>query len=242
VRLTGPKARLRVFCNLGQDTEGATSMTKKPVSKTKTFPSKSLKKEGPTNRGRVLQMKAKGQPKTSRPEDPGFTQSVQQYQDGLRALQERKFDRAKSLFQKAMTGPNKELADRATVHLNACNQYLERTAAIFKSPEEHYDYAVSLINVGDYVGAREHLDKLLKQASHSDYVYYGLAVLDCLTGHFEESLRNLAEAIRLNHNNRFQARNDSDFNNLADDPRFTELLYPEGSEDSYPSTASGSSR
>jgi hypothetical protein len=28
---------------------------------------------------------------------------------------------------------------------------------------------------------------------------------------------------------RFQARNDSDFRNMADDPRFTELLYPEGS-------------
>ncbi len=26
---------------------------------------------------------------------------------------------------------------------------------------------------------------------------------------------------------RFQARNDSDFQNLAEDPRFTELLYPD---------------
>jgi hypothetical protein len=26
---------------------------------------------------------------------------------------------------------------------------------------------------------------------------------------------------------RFQARNDSDFQNLFEDPRFTELLYPE---------------
>lgn len=213
-------------------------MTKKPISKTKAFPSK---KEGVTSKGRILHMKAKVQQKTTRAEDPGFSQAVQQYQEGLRALQERKFDRAKSLFQKVIAGPNKELSDRATVHLNACNQYLERTVNTFKSPEEHYDYAVSLINLGDYVSAREHLDKLLKQASHSDYVYYGLSVLDCLTGHFEESLRNLTQAIRLNPNNRFQARNDSDFNNLADDPRFTELLYPEGTEDPY-STASGIGR
>ncbi|HYG99145.1 MAG TPA: tetratricopeptide repeat protein [Terriglobales bacterium] len=183
-------------------------------------------------------MKAKAQQKSTQTEDPGFAQAVQQYQDGLRALQERKFDRAKSLFQKVVAGPNKELADRASVHLNACNQYLERSTTNFRSPEEHYDYAVSLINVGDYVTAREHLEKLLKQAPHADYVYYGLAVLDCLTGHFENSLRNLAEAIRISPNNRFQARNDSDFNNLADDPRFTELLYPENGEDSYP-TGSG---
>ena len=37
----------------------------------------------------------------------------------------------------------------------------------------------------------------------------------------------LDEALRLNSQLRFQARNDSDFQNLAEDPRFTELLYPD---------------
>jgi hypothetical protein len=31
----------------------------------------------------------------------------------------------------------------------------------------------------------------------------------------------------LNARNRIQARSDSDFQDMADDPRFTELLYPE---------------
>ena len=59
------------------------------------------------------------------------------------------------------------------------------------------------------------------------YVVYGLAALDCLTGHVEDSLRHLDEALHLNAQLRFQARNDSDFQNLAEDPRFTELLYPD---------------
>jgi tetratricopeptide (TPR) repeat protein len=104
---------------------------------------------------------------------------------------------------------------------------MEQIANVFNSPEEHYDYAVSLINVGDYVSARDHLEKILKQAPKADYAWYGMAILDCLTSHYEDSLRELAEAIRLQPGNRYQARNDSDFNNLADDPRFTELLYPE---------------
>ena len=37
----------------------------------------------------------------------------------------------------------------------------------------------------------------------------------------------LEKALRLNPQLRFQARNDSDFQNLAEDPRFTELLYPD---------------
>ena len=48
-----------------------------------------------------------------------------------------------------------------------------------------------------------------------------------MTGRVEDSLRNLDEAIRLNAALRFQARNDTDFQNLAEDPRFTELLYPD---------------
>jgi tetratricopeptide (TPR) repeat protein len=160
-------------------------------------------------------------------DDPRFAQAVQNYETGLRALQEHKFDKAKGHFEKVVTGPSKELADRANVHLHTCNQQLERTTIQFKSSEEHYDYAVSLMNIGDYVGAREHLDKLSKQSPKADYVVYGLAALDCLTGHVEDSLRHLDEAIHLNPGLRFQARNDSDFQNLAEDPRFTELLYPD---------------
>jgi tetratricopeptide (TPR) repeat protein len=160
-------------------------------------------------------------------EDPGYAQAVQNYEAGLRALQEHKFDKAKSFLQKVAGGPSKELADRAHVHLNTCNQQLEKVTTQFKTPEEHYDFAVSLMNVGDYVGAREHLEKLAKQVPKADYVPYGLAALDCLTGHVEDSLRHLDEAIRLNAALRFQARNDSDFQNLSEDPRFTELLYPD---------------
>src|SRR6184192_2229055 len=111
-------------------------------------------------------------------------------QVGLRLL---KFEKAKAHLQKAIGGPSKEVADRASVHLNACTQHLERTGTQFKTAEEHYDYAVSLMNIGDYVNAREHLDKLSKQVPKADYVCYGLAALDCLTGHVEDSLRHLDE-------------------------------------------------
>jgi tetratricopeptide (TPR) repeat protein len=183
-------------------------------------------------------MAQKTTPKKSVGDDPRFAQAVQNYEAGLRAMQEHKFDKAKTHLQKVIAGTSKELADRATLHLIACNQQLDRVTTQFKSPEEHYDYAVSLMNVGDYVGTREHLEKLAKQAPKADYVAYGLAALDCLTGHVEDSLRHLSDAIALNPGLRFQARNDSDFQNLAEDPRFTELLYPDPGGDSSTSASS----
>ena len=80
----------------------------------------------------------------------------------LRAMQEHKFDKAKPHFQKVIAGPVRELVDRASIHLSICTQHLERSVATqFKTPEEHFDFAVSLMNVGDYVTAREHLEKLV---------------------------------------------------------------------------------
>ena len=203
-------------------------MTTKPTEKVKLSSSKINKKEVLTkSSGRILQMAQKTPAKKSVGDDPRFAQAVQNYEAGLRALQEHKFEKAKAALQKVIAGPSKELADRAAVHLSTCNQHLDRVTNQFKSPEEHYDYAISLMNVGDYVMAREHLEKLSKQVPKADYVAYGLAALDCLTGHVEDSLRHLDSAIRLNAALRFQARNDSDFQNLAEDPRFTELLYPD---------------
>lgn len=166
-------------------------------------------------------------PKKQAAEDPRLTQALQNYEAGLRALQEHKFDKAKNHLQKALTCPDKAIVDRAQVHLATCELHAEKAALHFKTPEEHFDYAMSLMNTGDYVTAGEHLDKLLKQQPKSDYVLYGTAALYCLTGHAEESLRTLSEAVQVSPALRFQARNDGDFQNLAEDPRFTELLYPD---------------
>jgi tetratricopeptide (TPR) repeat protein len=163
---------------------------------------------------------------------PDFRHAVENYQQALKFLQERKFERAKTSFQKVISSGVRELGDRAAVHMNTCDQHLSRSSTSFKTPEEHYDYAVSLMNVGDFVAAREHLEKILKQSPKLDYGWYGMGVLECLTGHFEDALKALAEAIRLNPASRFQARNDSDLKNLMDDPRFTELIYPEPESDS----------
>ena len=203
-------------------------MKKKPAAKPKALPHKSQKTKmvKPTS-GKMLEMKKPAQKKPAPAQDPNFAQAVQNYEAGLRFLQERKFDKAKAHFQKIVAGGPKELADRAGVHLNACNQQLAKNTVAFKTPAEHYDYVVSLMNVGDYVTAREHLEQLVSKQNKLDYVWYGFAVLECLTGHVEDSLKKLYQAIQLNPANRFQARSDTDFNNMADDPRFTELLYPE---------------
>jgi tetratricopeptide (TPR) repeat protein len=197
-----------------------------------------------SNKGKMLRTasgnaepKTRGNNTLKIADDPRFAQAVQNYEAGLKALQAHKYDKAKAHFEKVAAGPSPELADRAHVHLTTCNQQMSRVSTNFKTAEEQFDYAVSLMNMGDYVSARENFDHLTNKYPKLDFIWYGVAALNCLTGHFPEAITNLGEAIRLNPANRYQARNDSDFRNLADDPRFTELLYPDTSADA-PSDAS----
>jgi len=204
-------------------------MAKKSAAKVKRTAAKSKKTKA--SKGSAIGKSAAPPVPVKRPslmDDPRFAQAVQNYEAGLKLMQARKFERAKTLLEKVKAGGIKELADRAALHLNTCEQQLARTpASSFKSHEEHFDYAISLMNAGAYEECRGHLEKLQKQSPKADYVWYGFAVLDCLTRQYESALKHLTEAIRLDSANRFRARNEPDFQNLSDDPRFTELLYPE---------------
>jgi tetratricopeptide (TPR) repeat protein len=84
-----------------------------------------------------------------------------------------------------------------------------------------------LLNTGYYEEAREQFNNILAAHAEADYALYGLALLDAMTAQTQDCLRNLALAIEMNPRNRLQARVDNDFQSMVDDPRFTELLYPE---------------
>ena len=149
------------------------------------------------------------------------------YESALRLMQEGKFDKAHAAFNQMLASSPADLAERIRVYINACVQQMQRQKTQFNSDEERYDYAVSLINDGNYEDARNELNQIIGSNKDADYAFYGLAVLSSMTGDAHSCLEHLTEAIRLNPKNRIQARTDSDFQDMAEDPRFTELLYPE---------------
>lgn len=150
------------------------------------------------------------------------------YEEAMRHFNKQSFRRAKEIFEKVIAGPSRELAERARVHLAICEQRLQRSAPVhLRSADDHYHYAVSQINLARYDEARSHLEKARRQAPKADYIYYALASVAALSGEAEDSFAYLAQAIKLRPENRYHARNDSDFRLLEDDPRFQELLYPE---------------
>jgi tetratricopeptide (TPR) repeat protein len=154
-------------------------------------------------------------------------QALEQYETAVRSLREQKFEKAKALFEKVVAGPVLELADRARIHLNTCRQRIEGQNLALKGPDDHYNIAVALINVGRLDEAEQHLGKVLKSQPRADHAYFALAAICSLRGEIEHALKNLKTAIELEPRNRYLVRNDADFAALAEDPRFADLAYPE---------------
>jgi tetratricopeptide (TPR) repeat protein len=159
--------------------------------------------------------------------DTAQAQTLALYESAIRLMQEGKYEKAHTAFNHMLAANPGNFADRIRMYICACMKQTAKSKTQFLSPEERFDYAVSLLNDGNYEDARTQFKGILLENSNADYAFYGLAVLASMTGEPHACLEHLTEAIRLNARNRVQARADSDFQDMADDPRFTELLYPE---------------
>ncbi len=156
-------------------------------------------------------------------------QMLQDYQNALQLMQQGRYEKARVLFEKLTPHASPEILERCRVYLTVCERNVQEAPLSFKTTDEQYDYAVSLLNSGSYEEARDQFESILIKAPDADYAHYGMALLSSMTGQAEDALEHLSRAIQINPSNRIQARSDPDFIDMADDPRFTELLYPESS-------------
>jgi tetratricopeptide (TPR) repeat protein len=160
--------------------------------------------------------------------DPRAQLQLKQYEEAVQCFQQQKFHKAAASLEKVLEGPSKELVDRARIHLRIAQQRIAQLPSSSpRTAEDHYHQGVTMMNMGRWDDAREHLDRARKLAPKADHIIYAIAALDCLTGEAESAMENLKLAIQLRPENRYHARNDEDFAFLQEDPRFTELLYPE---------------
>lgn len=154
-------------------------------------------------------------------------QALERFTHGLELMNQGQFAKARGIFEKLVDHPAREIGERSKVYLNICQQRAAKPAVHLKSVDEMYDYAVTLANEGHPEQAEEHLRKAIKISPNADFLYYALAATFALRNDVEGTLEYLDKAIQINSRNRYQAQNDPDFESMLEDPRFTELIYPE---------------
>ncbi len=155
--------------------------------------------------------------------------AIKLYESGVKLLYAQDFERAKAAFEKLIQSnlEDKEIVERARIHLKLCEQKLAAIPPPPRTVEDHYNLAIALMNEGKYEQSIEHLNKALKYNPNCDYVIYALAASNCRIGNFDGALNNLKTAIHLKPENRYLAQHDSDFEPLMQDSRFISIVYPD---------------
>lgn len=150
------------------------------------------------------------------------------FEAAMKLFHARKWGEARDLFQTAASGPERDVAQRAQLHIAMCDRRLHQTPAVsLKSAEDYYNYGIALINARNIAEARAHLEKALAMAPGTDHIHYALALAQALAGDMVNAHENLKRAIELEPRNRIMARQDADFAPLTHQPPFDLLIYPE---------------
>lgn len=149
------------------------------------------------------------------------------FQQAMRLFHARQFQQARESFLAAMKGIDRSVSHRAGLHASMCDRRLDSPGVVLNTPEDHYNYAVTLINSRDLSTAQKHLRTALDADPAADHVLYALAACQGLAGDLPAAYENLKRAIDLQARNRLAARQDPDFAALADQPAFNRLLYPD---------------
>ncbi len=169
-------------------------------------------------------------PAAARPPAPPREDRVQlaHFEKAIQLFNRQKFKEAKDWFEKARSGPSRPIGANAELHVRMCDRRLESAPPGPKSAEEHYTYAIALMNTRSFQEAVGHLEIAVKIEPEADHIYYALAVCQGLSGNAEDAYDSLKRAIELQPRNRLAARQDSDLEELSRHPSIRRLLYPEG--------------
>jgi tetratricopeptide (TPR) repeat protein len=149
------------------------------------------------------------------------------FESAMKLFHARRFEQARELFTAAVEGTERDVAERARLHIAMCDRRLKQVSVTLSSAEEYYNYGVALINTRNLLEARASLEKALEMAPNTDHIHYALALAQALSGDFAPAHQNLKRAIELEPRNRTIARQDADFAPLANLHPFDTLLYPE---------------
>jgi len=155
-------------------------------------------------------------PSLAPPRKPGFYEAVAIYERGVQALQRHDYGGAAELFRAVIERypEERELLERARLYLRVCERETARQAPPPQTSDDHVYAATVALNSGDHTAAMSHLQRALTADADNDHAHYILAAALSMRGRREEALEHLRRSIALNPENRSQARQDPDLDNI----------------------------
>jgi tetratricopeptide (TPR) repeat protein len=130
---------------------------------------------------------------------------------------------AKTLFDQAGGGPQLSVCESARMYARICEQRLDQAKPELQTADDHYTYAVAMINGRRLPEALTHLQKALAMGDVA-HVRYALALASGLEGDIPGAAAHLQRAVEMDPSMRSFARGDADFQPLLKDPVIGQVL------------------
>ena len=158
--------------------------------------------------------------------------ALKTFEAGVKKLLDGKNSEAAKDFQALLDDPPTDLGLvlRARQYLSAAIS-TKTMEPNLTTAEDMYNHGVVLLNDGDIEGALKILGVAAKQAPKDDRIMYVRALALGISGDEEAATEQLQAAIKANETNRVYAHNDPDFAPLHGNPRFQEMMEPQGEDD-----------
>lgn len=208
-----------------QKTSSQKSNMKKKITKKKsTKKKKSVKKMSPEKKSAVIVQK-------SLPKKEFSKELYKLYEQGLKFLHRNSYEKARNKFTQLLEKfpTDIEVTSRAKTFIQICDRHLDlKQNQPALNPEVIFNQAAIHHNAKRYEEALETLSQAIKLTpKRKDHIYYSMAAAEVCIGNTTQGLAYLRKAITMNEENRFFANNDPDFEPIADNPEFEELIHPE---------------
>jgi tetratricopeptide (TPR) repeat protein len=138
-------------------------------------------------------------------------QQLLDYESALKLFSRQHFAEASELFAKVLTGPARNIADKARTYVQVCARKTAQPDTEFQNADDHFNYGVERLNARDIEKARHHLTRALAMKPDAEYIVYTMALCCGLSGDGNGACENLKRAIELEPKNRILARQDPEF-------------------------------
>jgi tetratricopeptide (TPR) repeat protein len=160
--------------------------------------------------------------------DRRFTQALEAYERAVKALGKKDYERALEYLDGLISShpEERDLLERARAYRTVCERALERKPSFRpKGFEDLLNYGVFLHNRGEYEEAIKYLQQAAEIHPKNEHVLYCLAAASARAGDAAGATKALRSAIGVNGANRAQARSDSDFDSIREEPEFVSLVH-----------------
>ncbi len=145
------------------------------------------------------------------------------FANAMKRFSKAEYALAKPLFDQAGEGPHLGVCESARMYSRICEQRLDQAKPELRTADDHYTYAVAMINGRRFSDALIHLHKALDMGDAA-HVRYALALASGMDGDMPGAVAHLQKALEMDPSLRSFARGDADFQPLLRDPVIGQVL------------------